>query len=57
MIVLIIIFPLILSGRFLRDEWKDLLEIFREDVTVHDAERFDKKSLPVGKYGRFSVFF
>ena len=29
-----------LSQRFLRDDWMDLLEIFREDVTVDDADRF-----------------
>ena len=37
----------------------DLLEIFREDVTIDDADRFLsflKNSLPVGKYGCFSFF-
>ena len=29
-----------LSQRFLRDDLMDLLEIFREDVTVDDADRF-----------------
>ena len=33
-------FPHFLSGRFLRDSRMDLLEIFREDVTLDDADRF-----------------
>ena len=37
------LFPHFLSGRFLRDDSMDLLEIFREDVTVNGADRFFKK--------------
>jgi hypothetical protein len=48
-----------LSGRFLRDGWTDFLEIFRNDA-VHQYLgkffQFIKNSLPVGKYGGFSVF-
>ena len=33
-------FSCFLSQRFLRDDWMDLLEIFREDVTLEDADRF-----------------
>ena len=52
-------FPLFLSGRFLRDGWTDFLEIFRKDSLHQYLEKlfsFVKNSLPVGKYGRFSVF-
>ena len=52
-------FPHFLSGRFLRDDLMDLLEIFRVDVKVNEVDRFllsSKNSLPVGKYGRFSIF-
>ena len=52
-------FPHFLSGRFLRDDLMDLLEIFRVDVKVKEVDCFllsSKYSLPVGKYGRFSFF-
>ena len=52
-------FPLFLSGRFLRDGWTDFLEIFRKDALNQYLGKFFsfvKNSLPVGKYGRFSVF-
>ena len=47
------------SGRFLRDGWTDFLEIFRNDALhqyLGKFFQFVKNSLPVGKYGRFSVF-
>jgi hypothetical protein len=48
-----------LSGRFLRDGWKDFLEIFRNDALHQYLGKFFefvKNSLPVSKYGRFPVF-
>ena len=48
-----------ISGRFLRDGWTDFLEIFRNDALhqyLGKFFQFVKNSLPVGKYGRFSVF-
>ena len=45
-------FPPFLSGRYLGDDWMDLLEIFRLDVLVH--VRF-KISLLISKYGRYSA--
>ena len=53
------LFPLFLSGRFLRDDWMDLLEIFRVDVIYFGVYIFVvslKKSLSVAKYGRFPSF-
>jgi hypothetical protein len=48
-----------LSGRFLRDGWTDNLEIFSDDVLEDELNSvflFFENSLPVVKYGRFSVF-
>ena len=48
-----------MSGRFLRDGWTDFFETFRKDAVkqeINSAFLFFENSLPVGKYGRFSVF-
>ena len=52
-------FPLFFVHRFLRNGWTDLLETFRKDALYQYLGRFFsfvENSLPVGKYGRFSVF-
>ena len=59
LLLLLLFFSTFLSGRFLRDGWTDFLEIFRKDALHLYLGRFFefvKNSLPVGKYGRFSVF-
>ena len=62
-LVLLLIFSPCLSGRFLRDALKDLLEIFRAyvvniEVYTYIVRGYAKRqnSLPVAKYGRFSFF-
>ena len=52
-------FPLFFVHRFLRNGWTDLLETFRKDALYRYLGMFFsfvENSLPVGKYGRFSVF-
>ena len=59
LLLLLLFFSTFLSGRFLRDGWTDFLEIFRKDALhlyLGKFFEFVKNSLPVGKYGRFSLF-
>ena len=59
LVIIIILFPFFLSGRFFRNGLTDFLEIFRKDAVHQYLGKFFsfvENSLPVGKYGRFSFF-